>query len=400
MTESQRCLLSLLSKGLFGRNIDYPGVNWKDVLEEAKCQAVVRVAFEGIDKKKLDEDSLKMWESSSYLNFANSIKIFHNHHLLHQWMTECSIPYVVLKGCSSAYYYPVPEYRAMGDVDYLVPQEYVSQAGSVLEKHGLTPWDEEHIAHIVFRKPGMHYELHYNVAGIPEGRMGDVVREYMIEVFEQSQVVYINNGKMCLPSKFHHGLIILLHSCHHMTGEGIGLRHICDWAVFENSLSNKDFCDLFEEKLKDIGMWEFARVLTQISIKYLGADYKEFADGDYSVADNIMEDVLKGGNFGRKDEQRTIQTLLISNRGKNGVGNNSMAGQFFKSANSFVYHQWPITKKIKILMPVGWVFFGCRRVFREITGKRSKTNVKKLVDDASNRRELYKQLHIFEGESQ
>ena len=400
MTDSQCYLLSLLSKSLFNTIVECPEVDLKTVLDEAKYHAVVRVAYEGLDKNNCDIDDLKIWENAAYSNLANNLKIFQNHYILHQWMSENSIPYVILKGCSSAYYYPKAENRSMGDVDFLVPEDYVSLAGECLQKQDLKPWDETHIAHIVYRKHGMHYELHFNIAGIPDGYAGDLVREYMSDVFSQSQVVKCGSGELCFPSKFHHGLTILLHTCHHMTGEGIGLRHLCDWAVFVNSFSNNEFCDIFEDKLKSIGLWKFAKVLTQVSIKYLGIDSKTWAEGDYSVADVIMEDILAGGNFGSKDKQRSMQTLIISNRGKNGVGKNSMFVQAVKSANMIVYNKWPISKKVKVFLPFGWIFFGLRRVFREITGKRNKTKVNELIHKAADRRELYKYLHIFEVETQ
>ena len=107
--------------------------------------------------------------------------------------------------------------------------------------------------------------------------------------------------------------------------EHIGLRHLCDWAVFENSLSEEDFCGLFEEKLKAVGLWKYAQVLTLASIKYLGAENRMWAQiDDESVVDDLVEDIMNGENLGKKDDQRFKAGLLISSRGKNGVGKTSM----------------------------------------------------------------------------
>ena len=56
----------------------------------------------------------------------------------------------------------------------------------------------------------------------------------------------------------------------HMTSESIGLRHLCDWAVFVNSISNNEFVGLFSENLKSFGLWKFAQIMTATSEKYLG----------------------------------------------------------------------------------------------------------------------------------
>lgn len=75
-----------------------------------------------------------------------------------------------------------------------------------------------------------------------------------------------------------------------------------------------------------------------------------------------------------------------------------MTDQFINSGNEVVYHYWPQARENKVLLPIGWAFFGGRRVIRELTGKREKTDVKKLVGGAEQRRELYKQFRLYEAE--
>ena len=230
------------------------------------------------------------------------------------------------------------------------------------------------------------------------GKAGNLVREFTKDIFEKAEVKKIVGGEVVLPSPFHHGLILLLHTCHHLTGEGVGLRHLYDWAVFENSFSNVEFRELFEEKLKAIGLWRFAQILTRLAIKYLGADEREWAVADDCLIDELMEDILSGGNFGKKDNNRSIQSMLISERGKDGVGKTSMIDQAIKSANGVVYHRWPLARKNKLLLPIGWVCFGTLRVFRELTGKRKRIDVRELLGGAAERRALYSKFHLYEAE--
>lgn len=399
MTDYQSTLLKILSRALFSRTITLPDTDWIEVLKEAKSQTVTQLADSVLDKNRFSQEEAKKWKRAASAAISDNIRIGHNHALLHKWMTEVGIPYVILKGAASASYYPIPAYRSMGDVDFLVRTEDLERAGKVLEEHGLKPWEEEHISHIVYRGPWMHYEMHFNLAGTPYGEIGDQVREYTKDIFEKAEVKKVVSGEAVLPSPFHHGLILLLHTCHHLTGEGIGLRHLCDWAVFENSFSDAEFRGLFEDKLKAIGLWRFAQILTRVSIKYLGAYEREWAVADDCLTDELIEDILSGGNFGKKDQNRSMQTMLISERGKDGVGKTSMIDQALKSANSVVYHKWPAARKNKLLLPVGWVCFGTRRVFRELTGKRKKTDVRKLIGGAAERRELYSKFHLYKAES-
>lgn len=396
MKECQIALLQLLSKALFRKEIHFKNFNGLELLKEAKQQAVVQLAESVLDKSLLSIEEKELWEQAASSDIVKSIRAAQYHCQLHEWMT--GIPYVILKGVASAYYYPIPSYRSMGDVDFLVRREYLERAGKILEEQTLSPWGKEHICHIVYKGPNMHYEMHFDLAGVPNGATGDMVREYIKDIFERSQEKAFGSGKVMLPSPFHHGLILLLHMCHHMTGEGIGLRHLCDWAVFENSLTESEFCNLFEEKLKSIGLWRFAQILTRTVIKYLGANERIWAINDTAIVDAIMEDILAGGNFGNKDKSRTMQAMLISNRGKDGVGRNSMRFEFARSINTIVCQHWPVARKYKLILPLGWVFVGSRRIIREITGKRKRTDVKGLICNAEKRRLLYAQLHLYEAE--
>ena len=400
MTEAHRALLSLLANNLFSRPVSpvlfQESVDWQKVFIESKSQAVTRIAYQAVKDLPLAADLLKKWNETSTSVLANNIRVLHSHAITHEMMAGNGIPYVILKGFSSAFYYPVPMDRGMGDVDFLVPIEYLDRAGEVLVEEGFTPWNEGHISHIVYRKQQKHLEMHFNVAGIPEGEKGALVRSYLEDVFDKAEQHVIDSREMVLPSPFHHGMILLLHTCHHMTGEGIGLRHLCDWAVFENHFSDEEFSTIFEEKLKAIGLWRFAQVLTRVSIKYLGADDKSWAEADGDTVDAIMEDILSGGNFGRKDPSRSDQTMFISSRGKNGVGQTGMVQQLIKSVNNTIFVQWPKSKKYKILLPFGWVYFGCRRTYKVLTGNR-KMNLKRIVGGASQRREIYMRLKLFEN---
>ena len=401
MTNIQTILLNILSSAMFGAEIDdaalSEGTVQSELAEEARNQAVVLLAFDSVKGLITDPDTLNRWNSLSMAVLTNNIRVIHNHELLHKWMSEAGIPYVVLKGCASASYYPKPSLRTMGDVDFLVPNEYLEMAGEVLKSHGLEPWEENHIAHIVYRKQGMHLEMHFNVAGIPSGEAGDLTREYLRDIFDKGVVKPIGNTEAVMPSDFHHGLIILLHTCHHLTGEGVGLRHLCDWAAFENSLTDEEFRELFEEKLRAIGLWRFAQVLTSASIKYLGAAPRSWAeDCDADLVDALMEDILDGGNFGRKDSNRANQRYIISSHGKNGVGRTGMLHQAFTSMNEIIYVKWPFFRKCKLLLPFGWIYFGARHIFRVITGKRRRINVSGMVRGAGERRELYSRLGLYE----
>lgn len=395
LTKTESTLLSLVSNALFDTPFEFDdNVDWNLVEKEANEQAVFSLAF----NRHINTIPIEQIKQKVVVHIKNNLSVNVNHIYTHKLMTSNNIPYVILKGCASAYYYPEPIYRIMGDVDFLVPVEYFEQAKELLISEGFVPNPENHICHISFKKADKCIELHFKPSGMPEGKAGEIVGKYFENVFNTAVEAKIDEGKIMLPDGFHHGLVLLLHTCHHLTGEGIGLRHLCDWAVFVNTFSNDEFEAIFKEKLSVVGLWRFAQLLTQLSIKYLGMPEKTWAmeNVDDDLLKEMICDIFSGGNFGVKDSSRKKETIVISNRGKDGVGNNSMLKSFVKNINNIVYLKWPISTKLKIILPFGWLFYGTRYLFRIAIGKRDKINVINTVENANKRRNIYKEFHLYE----
>lgn len=402
MEKAQKLLIKLLARELFGKMYkieQLSAAEWNEVFTEAQQQAVLKIAYNAASKLSVPDVVRSKWQIPALNNLRNNVIIVNNHIQLHSWLETAGIPYVVLKGSSSAYYYPTPVDRAMGDVDFLVKESGIERAGEILKANGLKPWKVDHICHIVYRKPNMHLEMHFDISGVPLGKPGKLVHKYTEDIFENSFIYDTVNGSMRLPSKFHHGLVILLHTSHHLTGEGIGLRHLCDWAVFLDSCSDDEFKVLFENKFKAIGMWKFASVLSSICIKYLGCKPKScLMDIDTDLSKQLIEDILFGGNFGKKDSQsRQLQARMISNRGKSGINRRTLFGNFVCSVNESVKNHWPKARKNPVIIPVGWVYFGVVKLSNRL-GITTAKSIRSTISDASKRKKLYNKLGIFEME--
>ena len=259
----------------------------------------------------------------------------------------------------------------------------------------------EHDFHIAYHKGKTSFELHFDIPGVPVGKNSEFVHSFVTDIFENSLEYKTNGKEMTLPSVFHHGLVNILHICGHLTATGVGLRHLCDWAVFVNSVSDESFSELFEDKFKAIGIWKFAAVLTAISEKYLGCEHKACFDGyaDEKLADSLTEDILFGGNFGRKDSARQLEWHMIATKGRFEKQRKNKLWRLIGSMNKAVRRNWKITNKVPVLLPVGWVYFGVRKI-KHSKGKDHKLpSVKRIVTHAESRQELYDKLALFSTES-
>ena len=107
MNEIQASIVALVAQALFNQSTI--GYLSSEILCESKLQAV-----EGLINKR------------AYAVFVNNTRILHAHAELTSILQ--GIPFVTMKGYASAYYYPQPIRRTMGDVDFLVHPSDILEA--------------------------------------------------------------------------------------------------------------------------------------------------------------------------------------------------------------------------------------------------------------------------------
>lgn len=368
MNPNQEALVKIVSGTLFQTNQAQPITVTESIQQETFNQTVYLLLLQAASPQ-------------FYKQHASNIRVQCDHAYVHELLTAHHIPYVMLKGMVSASYYPDPKRRSLGDVDFLIQEEYVGRVSQLLQEDEFTAADDHGGIHIAFhREPSSTFELHWAINGCT-----DKVQGYLSDILEQA---YESNGIM-QPSHFHHCLILLTHTASHLTSEGVGLRHLCDWAVFINQIDVSQW----EKELKDCGLWTFAKVLSQVCVKYLrcevkcgGEDRPWFGTINDALCEQLMDDILNGGNFGQKDSDRTRQIKYISNRGERTVDGKPSLLQVFHTIKKKAADE-----KKSIL---GVVFDYAGMV---LTGKR-KIDTVSTIKAANQRKQLYSELKLYIGE--
>jgi len=394
---NQKLLLDLCAKSLFDKDFTITDeLDCSELIEESKIQTVFPVAYSLI-KDKCDATDGKTFSQI----IAKNIRVEYAHNEVHRIFSENNIPYVILKGVASASYYKEPMLRMMGDVDVLVRPNNIAKADKLLKSIGFVTaddidGDDMHIGYK--RKDGVACELHRRVAGIPQNHSKEIIEKSLCDIFEKSVEYKMSNGSCIVPCKFHHGLILLLHTATHLTHEGVGLRHLCDWAVFVNSFSNIEFINTFEKPLKEMGLWRFAQLLTLCCIKHLGCDEKAWAgQADDDLIDGIVSDILNGGNFGYKDADRYNQIKYISNRKDGTTAKKNPVLQLFVSINEKTKKEFKFVNKSKLFLPLGWLFTVCKYLYLVVVGKRIIDSAS-TITGAKQRKDIYNEFKLYEND--
>ncbi|MCD8119227.1 MAG: nucleotidyltransferase family protein [Lachnospiraceae bacterium] len=195
-------------------------------------------------------------------------------------------------------------------------------------------------------------------------------------------------------------VVLLLHKLEHFLTSGLGLRQVCDWAVFVKEKLNaqrpdgKRLWKNLEPLLKDFGLLTFAGVMTRVCIDYLvlpreAAPWAMAYDGQ--IAEKVIEQVLREGNFGKKVDrygERLFADPYSSNR----------VISFIRVLNDACREHWPICDRHQILMPVApFVLLGRYCVQRK-KGERPRLRLIQKYRQGGRDQKLYKELKPFIAE--
>ena len=356
--------------------------DWEGIESECFSQATSLLCFDSIKNIniKLNDNIYSDWFLKATKILKRNFKIMQQQELLCNLLSTNQIPYVILKGTSSAYYYPNSEYRNFGDIDFLVDSANVERTKLLLLENDYILEEDTSSIHFEFRKNDVRIELHKTISGLPDNKF----RSY----FECEISTITANGVLvngfCKPSDYHHAIVIYLHTLHHLLYNGIGMRHLCDWACFVNKTYKDAFwTDKFIPLLKSTGTYKFMCGLTSASVKLLNIDKPNWCENvSEDMVETIVSEVCSAGHFGLKKTVRNSSLMLGNNSEKSSVL--SKISNMIKALNKTNHIVCPLIKKIPIIYPFLMLYRAARYLVLMCMGKRqSLIKTSKYADERS-----------------
>lgn len=275
MDQVSQVVLALLRSALWGEENTYPSdTDWQAVTKELQAQAIMGVIAGSDIPECVPAQTRAQWESLALLQGSRFYRLLHQQDQLLALLAKNDIPLVILKGMAAAVYYPAPEMRAMGDVDFLVPREQVEKVYALMLANGYEQYLEKNTSnkHISLQKAGVRFELH-RYFGIFDSvdkmaYMDDILQKGLQNI----------EWRTCAESRFPmlpplaNGLVLLEHTAGHFR-DGLGLRHITDWMLYVYTyLTDAFWAKSFLPAAQALGLDVFAQVLTKMCQRHLGWD--------------------------------------------------------------------------------------------------------------------------------
>ena len=322
MTKPQQQFLELLRSGLWGKpadaNLFLGEIDWKTILRLATEQTVQVLVANGIETLPKE-----LWPPKVVIFKLMEIKTktAKMHLLLNSVLAKITtalnaegIPSVLLKGQGLAQNYLIPESRICGDIDLYVGEENVDKAYDIIAVLSNEPIDlkakssnEEKHREITIE--GVVVEIHKKAISTYSHRQTRLQSTWTNDKlnlhFQDGKLpsMEFNSVAVNIPSANFNAVFILYHAAHHMIQGGIGLRQICDWAMY----LTKHHAEINQKELKAtlrrfnmISVWkEFGR----FAINVLGLDPRHLPLAPQKTDSNkktelILIDIFANGNFG------------------------------------------------------------------------------------------------------
>lgn len=401
LSVEQQALLTLMRRSLWGTAEKISGeVNWEVLDITAKDQGVISFAYDGVrgENTGIPQDILKKWNEKMLQGVVNNARLMKAQNQVLAWFSQAGIRTAVLKGSSNAKNYPQPDLRVLGDIDVLVKREDLKRAQEVLENHGYRLHEDDPGYHISFSCRKVYVEVHYDVTEFPDSPGGRLMETYASRFLEDVCWGSVSGYEFPMLTEANQALTLLLHMIRHMFGSCIGLRQLCDWAMYIANADAEEFQRITVPVLETCGLLRYAKVATRTCVRYLGLKEDNLdwcADTEEELCDAFIRDVFRGGSLGvaDKDGMGSLFTNSLE------MGTSQAPWQaLIDRLNQAAYRHFPGVKKCRVLLPLIWVYLPLRYFTLSALGYRPKKSVKKIVESAQQRRELYEMLKLYELE--
>lgn len=301
MVEIEQKLFGLLRMALWGTPFedDITPMEAKVLVDIAGKQTVSGLIIDVLIKKDVRMEQMALFEAIGYLEQVKQENQRANNEVaaFARLMAETGTQYFVVKGQTLAALYPEPFVRLPGDIDFLI-QDY-QQASKVLKEH----WDIDFPYQMVekefaFTHENALYELHTYLIDFGNNKH----KRYWERALAESKpnTIEIGGEEVQVIEPTLYAVYIFMHLFFHFVKEGLGLRHLCDWAVMMHHYAEKIDKERLTEVLENVGLLKAFLVFGTILVDKLGmGDFPlAISDKERRLQTCILKDIMYSGNFG------------------------------------------------------------------------------------------------------
>lgn len=290
LSKVNKALLTLVKAAMTQSNkeltdIKFDNVDqWQELLDLAKLHGVFGLIYPVIkDMPGVPVAFTSYCKKYALCTINNSYKMLSFAYTLQSCLEDAGVESIIMKGVAAAKYFPYPELRKIGDIDILVKTGQYDKAEATLLALGFNKIGDIPV-HGEFEKDGVIVEVHrVMVDSMPSDSANKIIQQIAQDGIAR-RVVFSVEDKVpfyIFPEAIN-GLRLLLHMLHHFLMGGFGIKLLCDWSAFVESIEDSEVREEILLYIKQLGLRKFTATLTQICVDYCGLSVDKASQFIYS----------------------------------------------------------------------------------------------------------------------
>ncbi|MDO4380637.1 MAG: nucleotidyltransferase family protein [Clostridia bacterium] len=278
---------------------------FSEVMFLSKKHNVLPIVCETLSKKYGKEDFFQNEKFLSIARYSAQTRKTEKFLKVYRSLRESGIMAICVKGITLRSLYKNGELRPSSDEDLLIKPEDFPTFEKVMEENGLKLLNEASNEETYFDKTSMLIIEAHEKLFFESGELGKNLDAFFESPFCGSHELIINNMPI-LTLGVQSGLLYLVcHAFKHFIRCGVGIRQVCDIAVYIRTYKNEIDFERLKDDLSKINAEKFFEGLVNIAVKYLGFEDIAFLQSDRAKDDEaLLDDILRAGIYGRGEESR------------------------------------------------------------------------------------------------
>ena len=314
LNKEQRDLFLLVKCALWNDGqtaCDVCDVDWGEVYTLAKEQCLIGIvadSFRWLDKGQCDGGERLKWLAYVVRLERKNREMDGLVDRLFDKFRRMGLSPVLMKGQAFAANYPFPLHRQCGDIDVYFKQrtdcgKAIAWASKVDKDSAVSLDNKRERKHFSFSIGGNVVELHHFMCLFENDRLHQRLQRIIDREFAVSQVFCVEIGGKPIEtvpptlSVLHQ----VIHIARHLMEAGIGLRQLCDLAVYLDKYHDKIDRERLKGYLDKLELTTVAEALGYILTEYIGLGKEKLPFGrNGKYAKFVLQEIFEGGNFGKK----------------------------------------------------------------------------------------------------
>ncbi len=275
-----------------------------NVMRGAQEQAVIGLVLGTLIRQQVSIPELQHLQCMAMLNGVkqNHENLNDGLRRLKELLDERGIDYVIVKGQAVAAYYPTPEIRQGGDIDYYCDERNFPKAlEAVREEWGIEADANGSLYHIHYDYEGVIYEAHFALTQFYDKKKDAYWKRIVDE--DKGCTVTVDGIAVNTLSPTLHTLYVFIHLFQHLLGLGVGYRQLCDLAVMLHACRQEIDYQRMNEILEELGLVRAYKCIGSILIDNIGMPAEdlgyELTKKDRRYTQRIVDIMMYRGNMGK-----------------------------------------------------------------------------------------------------